>query len=66
MPERPGRICARVRREPDKPFPARKKNSKTPLSQHAAITVTITPPGTPTLVITDQQKQAENQARLAA
>lgn len=56
VPERPGRICARVTRPPDKPFPQRKKNSKTPLSQHATITVTITPPGTTTRKQPDQQK----------
>jgi hypothetical protein len=66
VPERPGRICARVRRQPDKPFPARGKNRRTPLSQHAAITVTLTPRGTATQIPPRQQKQPDKQARPAA
>jgi Transposase DDE domain/Insertion element 4 transposase N-terminal len=55
--ERPGRICARVLREPEATFPRRKKNTTTPLSQHATITVTITPRNTPPPTTTDQHKQ---------
>lgn len=59
VPERPCRICPRqVKRVPFTAFPAAKRDQQAPLSRHATVTVTISPPGQTTQRSPDQQKQA--------
>jgi hypothetical protein len=53
VPRREGRVCVRAVWRPSSPFPSAARQ-KTPLSQHAGHTITISPPHQPPPVTADQ------------
>jgi hypothetical protein len=55
VPRREGRICPRAVSKPVSSYPS-KHHHTGPLSQHATYTTTLTPPGHPTPIPTDQPK----------
>jgi hypothetical protein len=58
VPERRCRTCPRqVKRVPFTGFPAARRNQKAPLSRHATVTITISPPAQTTQDSPDQQQQ---------
>lgn len=63
VPERPHRACPRqVRRVPFTSFPARKRGQETPVSRHAACTITVNPPDQTTSHHPDQRQQPASHA----
>lgn len=60
VPERPHRICPRqVKHIPFTPFPATSRDQEAPISQHAAITITITQPHQTTPHHPDQHQHTQ-------
>ena len=60
LPGRPPRTCARALADPTRPYPARNGKPQ-PLPQAAHSTLTITPPGTTTRQLHNQQQHATKQ-----
>jgi hypothetical protein len=58
VPARPGRVYPRAVKHPRSPYPSR-NTAKTPVSQHAAYTLTTTTPAPPTRTTPHQQKHPQ-------
>ena len=62
VPRRDGRVSVRAVKQPMSAYKS-KRNHQGPLSHHATVTLTITPPAPTTHTTTHQHKQAEKQPR---
>lgn len=59
VPRREGRVCVRAVTQPSSPFPS-KRNTKSPIAQHAECTITTRHPDQAPQTTTEQPKYTEN------